>query len=134
MSAYMCDCVAKTPLRAMLNPACVCWPLQCEAMQFSMMTFFPDRPDILSLWRVRLEADASSCPVLLSNGNVTEAGKLPDGRHFSVWEVRLPAPLCWHHVTLQHCHAGIPDQPVTFCTSTPDPITGPQCCLYSKAV
>lgn len=62
---------------------------QCEATQFSLLTVFPDRPDVLSRWSVRLEADAASCPVLLSNGSMTQAGQLPGGRHFAVWEVRL---------------------------------------------
>lgn len=52
-----------------------------------MLTFFPDRPDILSHWRVRVEAPHATCPVLLSNGNLLEAGQLADGRHFTVWEV-----------------------------------------------
>lgn len=62
-------------------------PLQCEATQFSMLTFFPDRPDILSHWQVRVEAPRTTCPVLLSNGNLLEAGQLADGRHFTIWEV-----------------------------------------------
>lgn len=53
------------------------------------MTFFPDRPDVLSRWRVRVEADAATCPVLLSNGNRTQAEQLEGGRHFTVWEVRF---------------------------------------------
>jgi aminopeptidase N len=65
----------------------VCCPLQCEATQFSLLTVVPDRPDILSLWRVRVEAPQASCPVLLSNGNMVGAGELQGGRHFTVWEV-----------------------------------------------
>ena len=45
---------------------------QCEAEGFRRITFHPDRPDLLSRFRVRLEADRSSCPVLLSNGNCVE--------------------------------------------------------------
>lgn len=70
---------------------CALCVLQCEATQFSQLTFFPDRPDILSHWRVRLEADEVTCPVLISNGNVTEEGRLPGGRHFSIWEVSCSA-------------------------------------------
>jgi len=42
----------------------------------------------MPLWTVRLEADESELPVLLSNGQLVEQGKLPQGRHFVVWKVR----------------------------------------------
>src|SRR5260221_12036235 len=42
---------------------------QCEAEGFRRITFFPDRPDVLSKYRVRMEGDAALFPVLLSNGN-----------------------------------------------------------------
>ena len=42
---------------------------QCEAEGFRRITPFPDRPDVLSRYRVRIEADQTSCPVLLINGN-----------------------------------------------------------------
>ena len=51
---------------------------QCEAEGFRRITFHPDRPDLLSRFRVRLEADRLSCPVLLSNGNCLETGTLID--------------------------------------------------------
>lgn len=63
--------------------------MQCEAMGFRRISFWPDRPDVLSTWTVRLEGDAAALPVLLSNGNMTAAGQLPGGRHYAVWEVRL---------------------------------------------
>ncbi|WP_299692915.1 aminopeptidase N [Hydrocarboniphaga sp.] len=59
---------------------------QCEARGFSRITYFPDRPDVLSRFRVRIEADAQRYPVLLSNGNPVDAGTLDGGRHFAVWE------------------------------------------------
>ena len=59
---------------------------QCEAEGFRRITYFPDRPDIMARYTVRLEADAATCPVLLSNGNLLETGTLPDGRHFARWE------------------------------------------------
>jgi len=65
---------------------------QCEAEGFRRITFHPDRPDLLSRFRVRIEADRSSCPVLLSNGNGIEAGPLPDGRHYAVWDDPFPKP------------------------------------------
>ena len=42
---------------------------QCEAEGFRRITYFPDRPDVMARFTVRLEADAATCPVLLSNGN-----------------------------------------------------------------
>ncbi|MBS3961143.1 MAG: aminopeptidase N [Sandarakinorhabdus sp.] len=58
---------------------------QCEAEGFRRITFFPDRPDVLSRYHVRLEADAARYPVLLSNGNPGASGPLPGGRHFAQW-------------------------------------------------
>ncbi|NDD70092.1 MAG: aminopeptidase N, partial [Synechococcaceae bacterium WB9_4xC_028] len=65
---------------------------QCEAVGFRRITFHPDRPDLLSRFRVRIEADQASCPVLLSNGNCLETGPLPEGRHFAVWDDPFPKP------------------------------------------
>ena len=45
---------------------------QCEAEGFRRITFFPDRPDVLSRYRVRMEADKARFPVLLANGNPVE--------------------------------------------------------------
>ena len=42
---------------------------QCEAQGFRRITFFIDRPDVLSVYSVRLEADVKTAPVLLANGN-----------------------------------------------------------------
>ncbi|MCW4113885.1 aminopeptidase N [Aurantimonas sp. MSK8Z-1] len=68
------------------------WCTQCEAEGFRRITYFLDRPDVLATYRVRLEADRSQAPVLLSNGNPAEAGDLPDGRHFAVWDDPFPKP------------------------------------------
>ena len=65
---------------------------QCEAEGFRRITFFPDRPDIMARYRVRLVADRARFPVLLSNGNLLEQGDLPDGRHFAVWDDPFPKP------------------------------------------
>jgi len=59
---------------------------QCEAEGFRRITYFPDRPDVMARYTVRLEADAALCPVLLSNGNLLETGSLSNGRHFARWE------------------------------------------------
>ena len=65
---------------------------QCEAEGFRRITWHPDRPDLLSRFRVRLEADRSSCPVLLCNGNCLESGDLGDGRHYALWDDPVPKP------------------------------------------
>ena len=59
---------------------------QCEADGFRRISYFLDRPDVMSIWRVRIEADKTACPLLLSNGNPVETGDLPNGRHFAVWD------------------------------------------------
>ena len=63
---------------------------QCEAEGFRRITYFPDRPDVLSKYRVRMEADAERFPVLLSNGNRTAAGEISKGRHWAEWEDPFP--------------------------------------------
>jgi len=58
---------------------------QCEAEGFRKITYFPDRPDVMTRYDVTLVADASRFPVLLSNGNAVEEGVLDDGRHWIRW-------------------------------------------------
>jgi aminopeptidase N len=58
---------------------------QCEAEGFRRITYFPDRPDVMAIYTVRIEADKTRYPVLLSNGNRIEAGDLPEGRHYAIW-------------------------------------------------
>ena len=65
---------------------------QCEAEGFRRITFFPDRPDVLTRYHVRLEADAAHYPVLLANGNPGATGPLPGGRHFAEWDDPFPKP------------------------------------------
>ena len=65
---------------------------QCEAEGFRRITFFPDRPDVLARYTVTLAADAGRYPVLLSNGNLVEEGRLDDGRHWVKWEDPFPKP------------------------------------------
>ncbi|MET0374506.1 MAG: aminopeptidase N, partial [Rhizorhabdus sp.] len=65
---------------------------QCEPEGFRRMVFFLDRPDVLSRYTVRLEADKGRFPVLLSNGNMTDSGDLDHGRHFAVWNDPFPKP------------------------------------------
>ena len=65
---------------------------QCEAEGFRRITFFMDRPDVMTIFSVRIEADKEKYPVLLSNGNRVEAGELEGGRHFTVWEDPFKKP------------------------------------------
>ena len=65
---------------------------QCEAEGFRRITFFPDRPDVLSKYRVRMEGDAKLLPILLSNGNCVASGEGADGRHWAEWEDPFPKP------------------------------------------
>ncbi|MBB4658555.1 aminopeptidase N [Parvularcula dongshanensis] len=64
---------------------------QCEAQGFRRITYYPDRPDVLSRFSVRIEAP-KSVPVLLSNGNPGASGDLPGGRHFAEWDDPHPKP------------------------------------------
>ena len=65
---------------------------QCESEGFRRITWFPDRPDVMAVYRTRIEADREKYPVLLSNGNLVEQGLLPEGRHFAVWHDPFPKP------------------------------------------
>jgi aminopeptidase N len=64
---------------------------QCESEGFRKITYFLDRPDVLSRYTVRLEADPAF-PRLLCNGNLLESGQTPDGRRFAVWNDPFPKP------------------------------------------
>ncbi|MEI9850380.1 MAG: aminopeptidase N [Sphingomonas sp.] len=69
---------------------------QCEAEGFRRITFFPDRPDVLSRYRVRMTADKARFPVLLANGDPVGAGELDaengGGRHWAEWHDPFPKP------------------------------------------
>ncbi|MFL5022543.1 MAG: aminopeptidase N [Microvirga sp.] len=66
---------------------------QCEAEGFRRITYFLDRPDVLSVYNTRIEADRDDVPVLLGNGNRIESGSI-DGsdRHYAVWHDPHPKP------------------------------------------
>jgi len=65
---------------------------QCEAEGFRRITYFPDRPDVMSVYRTTIRGDRAKLPVLLSNGNLVESGPLDDGRHVAVWDDPFPKP------------------------------------------
>lgn len=68
---------------------------QCEAEGFRRITWYLDRPDVMSLFTTRITADKTKYPVLLSNGNCIGQSETEDGRHCKVWEdpFRKPAYL-----------------------------------------
>ncbi len=65
---------------------------QCEAEGFRKITYYLDRPDVMAIFSVRIEADQKDIPVLLSNGNRIAEGKLDNGRHFAEWHDPYPKP------------------------------------------
>jgi aminopeptidase N len=65
---------------------------QCEAEGFRRITFFPDRPDVLSVYAVRMSGPRALFPVLLSNGNCTTSGDGPNGTHWAEWHDPWPKP------------------------------------------
>ncbi len=58
---------------------------QCEAEGFRRITYFPDRPDVLSVYQVTIRANKADFPVLLSNGNLVSERDLDGGVHEAVW-------------------------------------------------
>ncbi len=65
---------------------------QCEAEGFRRIIFFPDRPDVLSTYKVRMAGDKAAFPVLLSNGNRVDVGEGADGAHWAEWHDPWPKP------------------------------------------
>ena len=65
---------------------------QCESEGFRRITFFPDRPDVLSTYAVRMEGDKALFPILLCNGNRTAEGDNGDGTHWAEWHDPWPKP------------------------------------------
>jgi aminopeptidase N len=65
---------------------------QCEAEGFRRITFFPDRPDVLSTYSVRMTGDKAAFPILLCNGNRVGEGDNADGTHWAEWHDPWPKP------------------------------------------
>ena len=66
---------------------------QCEAEGFRRITFFPDRPDVLSKYRVRMEGDAKLLPDPAVQRQLRRRGRrAPNGRHWAEWEDPFPKP------------------------------------------
>lgn len=58
---------------------------QCEADGFRHITYFLDRPDVMTTYTTEIIGDKTKYPVLLSNGNLIETEDLPNGMHRAVW-------------------------------------------------
>lgn len=87
-----CNPAANTALSGLYRSRAI-YCTQCEAEGFRRITYFPDRPDVLSVYRARIEADRDDAPVLLSNGNCIETGKIARSRrHFALWHDPFPKP------------------------------------------
>ncbi len=65
---------------------------QCEPEGFRKITYFPDRPDVMSRFTTTIVADSQRYPVLLSNGNCIERQTLADGRHSATWQDPFAKP------------------------------------------
>jgi aminopeptidase N len=65
---------------------------QCEAEGFRDITYYLDRPDVMSEFTSKVIADKATYPVLLSNGNPIASGDLDGGRHFVTWHDPFKKP------------------------------------------
>eukprot|EP00899_Mesostigma_viride_P000768 jgi/Mesvir1/10692/Mv13782-RA.1 len=65
---------------------------QCEALGFRKITYWQDRPDVMSKYKTTIVGDKAKYPVLLSNGNLIESGDAEGGKHYAVWEDPWPKP------------------------------------------
>ncbi len=65
---------------------------QCEAQGFRKITYFLDRPDVMTRFKTTLIGDKDKYPVLLSNGNKIAAGELKNNRHWVTWEDPFKKP------------------------------------------
>jgi aminopeptidase N len=88
----LCDPEANTALSGLYRSTGT-YCTQCEPEGFRRITYFIDRPDVLSVYTVRVEADRTEAPILLANGNPIAQGEIDHaGRHFAVWHDPFPKP------------------------------------------
>ena len=85
---------------------------QCEAESFRRMTYYPDRPDVSSIFTTTIEADKSKFPHLLSNGNLVHEDDLPNGRHTATWHDPFRKP-CYLFALVAGNLAALEDEFVT---------------------
>ena len=65
---------------------------QCEAEGFRRITYYPDRPDVMAVFTVSIEAEKADWPIMLSNGNLEKKDQLENGRHCVRWHDPHPKP------------------------------------------
>jgi len=65
---------------------------QCEAEGFRNITYFQDRPDVMSCFTCKIIADKDKYPILLSNGNLIDKGDNTDNKHWALWEDPFKKP------------------------------------------
>lgn len=68
------------------------WCTQNEPEGFRRITYFIDRPDVMTRFTTKIIADKKTCPTLLSNGNLRGTATLDNGKHIAVWEDPFPKP------------------------------------------
>lgn len=68
------------------------WCTQNEPEGFRRITYFIDRPDIMTKFTTKIIASKERCPVLLSNGNLRGTAILDNGKHLALWEDPIPKP------------------------------------------
>ena len=65
---------------------------QCEAEGFRHITYYLDRPDVMSVFTTTIIADANTYPIMLGNGNQVEEGETEEGKRYVVWHDPFPKP------------------------------------------
>lgn len=65
---------------------------QCEPEGFRRITYYPDHPDVMSVFTTTIRADKDKLPCLLSNGNMIKEEKMEDGRTAVTWNDPFPKP------------------------------------------
>lgn len=68
------------------------WCTQNEPEGFRRITYFIDRPDVMTRFTTKIIASIERCPVLLSNGNLRGTATLDNGKHLVLWEDPIPKP------------------------------------------
>lgn len=68
------------------------WCTQNEPEGFRRITYFLDRPDVMTRFTTKIIASAKDCPVILGNGNLAGTATLENGKHVAIWEDPIPKP------------------------------------------
>ncbi len=68
------------------------WCTQNEPEGFRRITYFIDRPDVMTRFTTKIIANKALCPILLGNGNLVGTASLENGKHMALWEDPIPKP------------------------------------------